>query len=314
MITAEVTTRDLGPGSDLSPIADRVRIDLSLPFIPERLTHLYHTKIYSSLNEQDRLRYNQLHGLYFHEQTIFFETFMMNYVRAVARCREVSRDLGDALRRLCNDEEMHTRMFRRINLAAAPNYYHSGDFYLIRIPSIFSALLRITAKFPRYFPLYIWIMHIQEERSLYYAGEIARETKRLEPHFVKAQAIHVKDEMNHVDVDAELLELLWERNSMLVRQVNAKLFSFMMKEFFGAPKRSGLRVLDVLCYERPHLLPLLPELKSQLLGLSQSREYHLELYSRSIVPRTMKLFDRYSEFSGLGSGIEGYIPHPEIHL
>ncbi len=42
-------------------------------FIPERLTPLPFTPAWSALNPAEQLRYNQLHGLFFHEQIIFFE-------------------------------------------------------------------------------------------------------------------------------------------------------------------------------------------------------------------------------------------------
>ncbi len=41
-----------------------------LPFIPERLTPLRLTPAWTQLRPEERLRYNQLQGLYFHEQII----------------------------------------------------------------------------------------------------------------------------------------------------------------------------------------------------------------------------------------------------
>lgn len=42
------------------------------PFLPEGLTPLAHTAAYAMLTAQQRLRYNQLHGLYVNEQILLF--------------------------------------------------------------------------------------------------------------------------------------------------------------------------------------------------------------------------------------------------
>ena len=51
-------------------------IDFSKYFIPEELTPLYFTPSYGKLTETQRLRYNQLTGLYFNEQIMFLERLL----------------------------------------------------------------------------------------------------------------------------------------------------------------------------------------------------------------------------------------------
>ena len=48
-------------------------VDSGRLFIPEELTPLFHTPSYGELTAAQRLRYNQLHALYFNEQIMFFE-------------------------------------------------------------------------------------------------------------------------------------------------------------------------------------------------------------------------------------------------
>jgi hypothetical protein len=48
----------------------------ALLYVPEELTPLFFTPSYASLTNEQRVSYNRLHGLYFLEQTIFFEQFL----------------------------------------------------------------------------------------------------------------------------------------------------------------------------------------------------------------------------------------------
>src|SRR3954467_11462286 len=54
------------------------RIDTTRLFIAEEFTPLFHTPEYGDLADAVRLRYNQLHALYFNEQVAFFEQEMLS--------------------------------------------------------------------------------------------------------------------------------------------------------------------------------------------------------------------------------------------
>jgi len=125
--------------------------------------------------------------------------------------------------------------------------------------------------------------------------------------FVEAHRRHLADEAKHVQWDEELLDALWRRAHPLLRGLNAKLFAWMLEEFFGAPKRAQLRVLDELVRELPELRGRLPEMRSQVLALSRDEAYRKTLYSREIVPRTFARFDDCPEFRALS--LCGYQPN-----
>src|SRR5688572_6499911 len=86
-------------------------IDFTKPFIPETLTPLYHTEIYGSLSDEQKLCYNQLHGLYFNEQTMFFEKSfartLLQELIAQSTCPKVVRE---GLIQFMLEEEQHTEM------------------------------------------------------------------------------------------------------------------------------------------------------------------------------------------------------------
>ncbi len=62
----------------LPVLRPETRIDFTRPFIAEDFTPLFHTPLYAALPPPIRLRYNQLHALYFNEQVAFFEQEMLS--------------------------------------------------------------------------------------------------------------------------------------------------------------------------------------------------------------------------------------------
>src|SRR6185295_2280360 len=92
------------------------------------------------------------------------------------------------------DEVRHSDMFRRLNRRAAPELYAGGDFHFIRVPRALVAVLRAATRRPRLFPLFLWLMLLQEERSLHYSGEYLRRRAEMEPAFLGAYRAHLVDE------------------------------------------------------------------------------------------------------------------------
>ena len=285
-------------------------VDLAKLFLPEELTPLFHTPSYGALTPEQRRRYNQLHGLYFNEQTHFFETALGNRILEALRRQPWPDRLAEGLRQFQEEERQHSAMFRRLNRRCAPELYTGRDFHFVRVPRLWMAASRWAVERPFLFPMFLWLMLLQEERSLFYSRSILRHREAIEPHFVKAHRLHMADEVGHVRWDEELLDALWHRARPLSRQVNAKLFAWMLDEFFSTPKRAQLRVAEALAGEFPELRGRLPEMKRQLLALSRDAGFRTSLYSREIVPRTFARLDATPEFRALE--ICGYQPQWEI--
>ena len=295
-----------------APLLDDVSVDLGKLFIPAELTPLFHTPSYRELTEEQRLRYNQLHALYFNEQIMFFETALGRPILG-ALLREAWPDqLAAGLRQFLDDEQRHTEMFRRLNQRSAPRLYAGRDCHFIDIPAAWRAALRWAVNRPLSFPLFLWLMLLQEERSLFYSKAYLRHQASVEPSFVAAHRLHLVDEARHVHWDEELLDALWRRARPIVRTVNARLFAWMMEEFFGTPKRGQLAVLEELVRELPELRERQAEMRRQLLTLSRDEAYRSSLYSRQSVPRTFARFDRSPEFRVLSiCGYHPQQPQPE---
>jgi hypothetical protein len=284
-------------------------IDFSKRFMPEHLTPLFHTPAYAALSAAQQLRYNQLHASYFNEQTIFFETAMAQHILREFPRRNLPATLADGLQTFIAEEARHSRMFRELNLQCLPRQYAAGDFHFIHLSRSASFCLEQWVRRPGWFPFFLWVLLIQEERSLFCAKEFLASADSLEPNFVAAQRRHLADEVGHILWDEQLLDCIWPTLAGWQRKLNARLFAWMMGEYFTTPKRSGLRVAGELVTEFPALKELWPELRRAILGLSTQRAFNLLCYSRTVTPKAFARFDRLPEFNSLAEVLPGYEPN-----
>lgn len=281
-------------------------MDFGKKFIPEGLTPLFYTPWYRWLTAGQRLRYNQLQALYLNEQVIFFETMVGRGVMSALLRGRWPNGFGAQLRQFWDEEKRHSEMFRQLNQRCAPHFYLSGDFHFVQAPRRWLAALEWTTHRPRTFPMFLWLMLLQEERSLFYSKEFIRQDREIEPHFVDTHRAHLADEVGHVRWDEQLLDLLWPRFHPYLRRANARLLCWMVEEFFSTPKRGQWRVVLELAREFPELREHLPEVHKQLLALPEDNRYQLSIYSREIAPRSFARFDRCPELRVMQRAIPGY--------
>lgn len=283
-------------------------IDFSRYFMPEELTPFFFTPAYARLTEEQRLRYNQLNALYFNEQTIFFEVSLARNVLGYFLSQPLPGELKEGLRQFLAEEEQHTEMFRRLNRLCVPEFYLKQDFYFIKVPPPAAVILNAISKHPQRFPFLLWLMHLQEERAMYFGKMFLKSPDSLEPHFVAVQRKHLADEIGHVRWDESLLDWVWPKAGAISRRFNIQILSWMLKEYFTCPKRTAPRVLSVLVNEFPELRPQYPEFCRQLRALGRDSEYRRSLYCSENVPMTFKRFDAWPEFQAMIDAMPGYIP------
>lgn len=288
----------------VTSLIESAAVDHRKRFMPDEFTPFYYTPSYRALTQEQRLRYNQLQALYFNEQIIFFETAIGRPVLEALLRDSLPPPLQKGLRQFLEEEQQHTEMFRQLNQQCAAQLYGAGYFYFIQPPRAWMAVLNWAARRPRLFPMFLWLMLLQEERSLFYSRRVIAQREGLEPQFVKMHRTHLADEVGHVRWDEELMDELWEHASPFLRKVNAELFGWMLSEFFSGPKRAQIRVVQELAHEFPELAELKPEMQRQLLALSEDSDYQRSLYSREIVPRAFARLDASPEFRSLA--LSGY--------
>ncbi|MGH7954026.1 MAG: diiron oxygenase, partial [Limisphaerales bacterium] len=264
------------------------------------------TPAYATLTASQRLRYNQLNALYFNEQTMFFEKSLARNVLGYFLSRSVPQELEAGLQQFLAEEEQHTEMFRQLNRQCAPDIYEQWDFYFIQVSPVAAKILDVISKHPQWFPFLLWLMHLQEERAMFFGKTFLKFAESLEPHFVAVQRKHLADEIGHVRWDESLLDWVWPKTGALVRRFNIRIFSWMVKEYFTTPKRTAPRIMSALIKEFPELQPQYPEFCRQLRALGNDAAYRRSLYCAENVPMTFKRFDAWPEFQSMTSAMPGY--------
>ena len=283
-------------------------IDESVWFMPQNLTALAFTKEYDSLLPAQRLRYNQLHALYLNEQTMFFEQTLAPVLACFLKTPSLPADLREKVRMFARDEQRHTAMFRRLNRRAGGRIYESSDFYFVRVSAVAQKILNLIARRPRLFPFVLWLMHLQEERALYFGRQFITCEHPIEVNFLEAQRLHIADEASHVHCDKALLDWVWPQTNWVVRHFNIRLLGWLMREFFGPPKRAQIQIIARLAHELPETTPRLPALQYALLNLAKDERFLQSMYSRENVPEAFARFDRTPELWSLTRAMPGYEP------
>ena len=277
------------------------RIDRSRFFLPEHLTPLFYTPVYRELGVDERRAYNQLHGLYFNEQFLFFESTLPAAMIAPLLADPRLAALAGDLERYIADETEHGGWFRALNRACAPDLYARADFRFIRVSPLVRRLWTAAPRRLDWFPWVLWLAMIQEEKATWYAREFLRQEGELEPGFVAVQRRHLESEGAHEGYAAALLERFWDRANGRVRRLNARIFAWVLREFFTVPRRSGLRVVAAWFDRSPALEPRLPLIREQLLALGGDPAYLRSHYGPHVVPRTLARLRRHAEFDGLSA-------------
>lgn len=285
-------------------------IDFSLPFFPASLTTLYHMPSWRLLDHTQQIRYTQLYALYLNEQTAFFEELLASTLLPALYRRpdRVGEVLAGNLRTFEAEEKRHSAWFREMNHRADPATFPRTSENYVFIPGGRSmrSLGRYFASRPFTFPFWIWLMLLQEERSIFIARECLDPRVSLEPNFRELHRRHLADEVDHVRWDTQLVERVWLPMPVWKRRLQARLFGYLMAEFFTVPKRSAIAVLNALLAEFPDLSPIAPQLRRELAELKHSATYHAGLYSREITPKAFALFDSLPEFANIGKYLPAY--------
>lgn len=299
-LPANTITQCAKPGGD--------RIDFCRQFMPEELTPLFHTPGFARLDARQKLRYNQLHGLYFNEQTMFFEKTLARNVLGYFLNQLLPAQLQAGLRRFLVEEEQHSEMFRCLNRQCAPEIYSQRDFYFITVPPAAARVLDLVSRRPQWFPFLIWLMHLQEERALFFGQSFLKRADVLEAHFVAVQRKHVADEVGHLHWDEALLDWVWPKAGSLCRQINIRILAWMIEEYFSTPKRAAVRVLSELAKEFPELRPGIAGFRRELVQLGHDKNFRKSLYCPENVPNTFRRFNAWPEFQPLEAVMPGYVP------
>ncbi|MCX6951096.1 MAG: diiron oxygenase [Verrucomicrobia bacterium] len=257
-------------------------------FIPDRLTPLPFTPVWAELRPAERLRYNQLHGLYGLEQIIFFEQELI--VPLLRRLQPLVRDadLRRSLDVFIAEEQAHSAGFHALLRMLRPAWYAHGWRHFVHPGPVAGAILSAMIRRPRQFPFLLWLVQLLEERTMFASRLFLADESAFPAAIVAAQRQHLADEADHVRWDAALIGQLWHDAPPWVRRLNDRLFSWTLGEFIAVPRRAALRVVDELAADLPGLSVPPARLKAALRTLAGRADFRQSVFGRDSVPRTWK--------------------------
>jgi hypothetical protein len=275
---------------------DPAQIDFTRPFIPDEFCPFTYLPGAAALPPSIILRQNQLHALCGLELIQFFEWCGRLALRPLRR-ELAGTGLGAHLEVFIADETVHSAQFAALCRAAAPELYKTGPHYFIRVSALTRALTRLLCARPSWVPLWPWLMLVQEEKSLHISRAYIRDANVLEPHFVAVYRLHAADEAHHVGWDEELIAEMWPRVPKWWRRCNARFLTWLLLEFFLAPKRAGARLIDHLVAQFPEYAAPLRALRPELAALCHDRRWQNAAYPGAMLPRTLAQMEPWPEFS-----------------
>jgi hypothetical protein len=257
-------------------------------FLPDRLSPLPFTAVWNELRTSEQLRYNQLHGLYFHEQIIFFEQVIIVPMLRALQPRVADAGLRRALDTFVAEEMTHSAGFHALLQTLRPEWYANDWGHFVRLAPATRALLGAMVARPQFFPCFLWLVQLLEERTMFASKLYLAEPAAFPELILALHRQHLADEADHVRWDALLLAQFWNAAPAWLRRGNARLLDWMLGEFIAVPRRAALRVIDALAAEMPDLSVPPPRLKAELLALGRRADFRAAVFGRDSVPRTWK--------------------------
>lgn len=301
------------PARRTAAVAD-IPLDLSLPFVPEEQTQLYHTPAYATLSTAQKIRYNQLFALRINEYIMMLERDFVDPVLKALRRRAHAQgtpELRGALEGMLAEEERHYQAFIALNRRCAPRDYAHVETQFMRLRPYERTALRVMHAGARWLPFALWIIIAMEESSIGLAAAMARPGQgalgTLEPGFVAVHHEHAKDEARHIHIDVHLVRACLATLPAAWRALNARLFTTFMRDM-TTPKASGTgaRVVRRLVAEFPQLAPREGELIAGLVALKDNAVFQRSLFNRTLTPLAFDLYDEEPALANLGGVLMAY--------
>lgn len=275
-------------------------VSQDLRFVPECLSPLFYTAAYHCLSEAQKIRYNQLFGLYLNELAILFETKLPQAYASLLSKSFLSEELKAEIFQFISDEERHWRMFANLNRQAAPEFYRDELHYFVKLPRLALFGLSVLNRLSSVLPLSLILIYLGEEKTLFYPKCFDSSEVALDSRFAAVYKKHVEDEERHIKLDERVLNILWQRLGKSLRQANVSLLKYCLNEFFTQPKRANRKILDQLILEFPDLKALRARIDRELVDAVKSPGFQSTLYSYEVIPGCIKFFRQYKEFISLG--------------
>jgi len=292
------------PQFDLAEINFAQGFDESHYFMPEELTHVYHTPHYGALSPRERRDYNRLTALALAEQFIFLEDYLLvPTVERLLRSRNVrcSAGMEQYLHQFVSEEHRHSEMFWRTLEAAAPERYLSRRFAFARVKSKWW-LREALSRWPVMMPLWVWLSLLLEERTVFLARRFNR-AANVSPLFKQVFELHMTEEQQHVALDEILIAAIYTKLPPWLRRLQARLIHKLFGWYVN-PRISPRTVLDALVELHPRLTSWRSEVAQYMREPGANLSFRRLNFTRRVLPRTYAWLATFPELRSVVALLE----------
>lgn len=284
------------------------KVDYSLLWIPEIISHLYHTSIYSLLTDQQQLYYNHMFARVITQQFVILERDALLNVKnkifsSSSFAKSTSSEMIKAVDYFDQDEIDHINMFNRLmslsTLEKPPidtlvNSWASSYFFRF----IFSQ--------PRFFIFWTWLLIFAEERTVTIGRFYQKERDNVDNLFCQVHLKHLQDESRHVQLDEHFIQKYWDPAPIWLKKINIFIFKLFLKKTF-VQSLSSIDLWKALVKKFPTLKELSPTAIKELNKLPRNKPYQIQIFSPKNVPRFWKLIAQRQEMSKLNQYLDDLI-------
>jgi hypothetical protein len=296
---------------------------------PEDQMPLSYTAAWGLLNPDEQRQASQWYACAVSEQFIFLEmAFLAPAVVGLLRAPWVKRDvaLREALEVFLQEEQKHGEMFRRLLLAAAPHLYkgYEGRASLVgqvrprEVRHFYTPgplgtrLAGLAVELPELSVAWPWLGMILEEKTIAYhrAFQAAKANADVDgvtsdrgapdPLHHAVHRFHFLDEARHVQLEALLIERLWDTASPLLQAINRPLLFSALGQYTRPRKKSvSANIVRALVAKFPRLVPLESQLLRGLLALKHDAAFQRQIYGHQAIPQTFQALCARPELHGI---------------
>lgn len=278
-------------------------VDLTRAFIPEHYTQLYYCEIYSDLTITQQIRYNQLFASRTNEQLMLFESgFTKRVMDNMLRLNMLNKDanLKQCLNILLREEETHYKMFLSLNEHCFPEIYSEKLYHFVVLSWFERLLMTIVCRHPQHLVSLLWLVLLMEEHAVRFSRDLIRHKDtgnlgRLESNFVLVHQAHLRDELGHVHIDANLIDFVLDNSSRRKKKINVILLKKLLKATLR-PRSAGVNVIRQLVRECPELNANTSKLVHSVQSFKYDPCMFPMLQDDKEIPVTTMLLELYPEF------------------
>ena len=272
--------------------ADAV-VDSSSRFIADSLTPLFYTSVWHELTADQKLTYNRISGTYWNELISWFERELaLTALAAARRTPGLRPELSARVAEFAHEEILHAAVFGQLNRISDGARYADGELSVLDISSLVGRALTIASSAGAA-PALLWVMLLMEERSIAVMDISCRQG--IDPLYARVYRAHAADEARHVAIDFELLDLIYATLSPTARQINARVFAFLLRSFLLRPGRAARKTVALLIGAHPDLRLLRRRIHAELHEVGNDRGYRRMMYSPATTPRTIARLQTFPE-------------------